>query len=92
MTKPDPSALDPYYREAKEAGRELVTLIKIAEEQGSDPDGHVIRGQIRQYVRDHGPTQVWLLIEVLARSVAATFDDLADWSAAIIQADTDKDA
>jgi len=92
MSEPDPSALDPYYQQAREAGRELITLIKIAEEQGSDPDGHIIRGQIRQYVRDNGPTQVWLLIEVLARSVAATYDDLADWSASVIQAETEKDA
>jgi hypothetical protein len=80
----DPGALDPYYRQAQEQAREFVTLIKVAEEMGADPDGHDIRGQIRQYVRANPMLGTWLLIEVLARSVAATFDDLEDWSAAIV--------
>lgn len=78
--------LDPYYRAAREAAREIVTLIKVAEENGTDPDAHVIRGQVRQYVRDHTPLQTWLLVEVLARAVAATYEDLDDWSTAVLQA------
>lgn len=80
------SELDPYYREAKEAGREFVTLIKVAEENDTDPDGHIVRGQIRQYVRDATDAQVWLLVEVLARSVAATYEDLDDWSNSVLEA------
>lgn len=80
------SALDPYYREAREAAREIITLIKVAEEHGTDSEGHEIRGQIRQYVRDHTDLQTWLLIDVLARAVAATYEDLSDWSASVIEA------
>jgi hypothetical protein len=88
---PDPSALDPYYREAREFAREIVTLIKFAEEHGGEEsDPHAIRGQIRQQVtaweKEGSAIRTWLLIEVLARSVAATYDDLADWSASVIEA------
>lgn len=78
--------LDPYYAEAREKAREIVTLIKTAEAWEADPDGHDIRGQIRQHVRDSTDLGVWLLIEVLARSVAATYEDLDEWSAAVLQA------
>jgi hypothetical protein len=85
--------LDDYYREACEYAREIVTLIKVAEQHGTDDDGHVIRGQIRQKVNGSTPLQTWLLVEVLARAVAATYDDLDDWSAAVIQAlSTQEDA
>jgi hypothetical protein len=84
MSAEDPLA--PYYTAANEKAREIVTLIKTAEAYDSDPDGHAIRGQIRQHVRDATPLQVWLLIEVLARSVAATYEDLDEWSAAVIAA------
>lgn len=84
------SELDPYYREACETAREIVTLIKVAEERDSDRGGHVIRGQIRQQVRawesEASPLRTWLLIEVLARAVAATYDDLADWSESVLKA------
>lgn len=86
MSEPDPSALDPYYREAREAAREIVTLIKLAEEQGTDPLAIVIRGVVREKVRDNTPAQTWLLIEVLARAVAATYDDLDDWSTSVLKA------
>ena len=82
--------LELYYRQAQEFGREIVTLIKVAEANGTDQDGHVIRGQIRQRVSewetDSSPLRVWLLIEVLARSVAATYEDLDDWSVSVLQA------
>lgn len=85
------SALDPYYREVQEFAREVITLIKFAEQHGGeDSDPHAIRGQIRQQVtqweREASGMRTWLLIEVLARSVAATYDDLNDWSEAVIQA------
>lgn len=82
----DATALDPYYREARDCARELVTLIKVADDNGTDEDGHVIRGQIRQKVNESTPLQTWLLVEVLARGVAATYDDLADWSESVLQA------
>lgn len=78
--------LEPYYAEAREYARELITLIKFAEQNGADADGHEIRGQIRQKVRESTPLQTWLLIEVLARSVAATYEDLEDWSESVLQA------
>ena len=81
--------LEPYYREAREFARYLITLIKVGDDNGTDEDGHVIRGQIRQQVRtwesEASPLRTWLLIEVLARSVAATYDDLDEWSAAVIE-------
>lgn len=91
----EPTALDPYYREAKEAAREIVTLIKFAEENGGEGgDPHAIRGQIRQQVtaweRESSPMRTWLLIEVLARSVAATYEDLDDWSTAVLKAMADE--
>jgi hypothetical protein len=83
----DPSVLEPFYREAREQAREFVTLIKFAEQHGGeDADPHAIRSQIRQYVSTATPAQTWFLIEVLARSVAATYDDLEEWSAAVIEA------
>lgn len=80
--------LDAYYREAREYARELITLIKVADDSDTDPDeaSREIRGQIRQYVRGATPTQVWLLIHVLANAVAATYDDLGDWSTSVIEA------
>jgi fermentation-respiration switch protein FrsA (DUF1100 family) len=71
--------LEEFYRAAREQAREFVTLVKFAEEHGGEAaDPHAIRGQIRQYVRDATDAQVWFLIEVLARSVAATYENLAD--------------
>lgn len=78
--------LEPYYNDARTYARELITLIKIADENGTDTDGHIIRGQIRQKVREGTQLQTWLLVEVLARAVAATYEDLSDWSDAVIQA------
>ena len=79
--------LEPFYRAAREQAREFVTLIKFAEEHGGEEsDPHAIRGQIRQYARDATDAQVWFLIEVLARSVAATYEDLNDWSVSVIEA------
>ena len=90
----DSTALDPYYQQAREFAREIVTLIKFAEEHGSD-GGHEIRTQIRQQVREWetegSQMRTWLLIEVLSRSVAATYDDLADWSEAVLNAVADEE-
>lgn len=80
------SDLDMYYQEARETAREIVTLIKVAEEQRTDPDALIIRGVVREKVREHTPLQTWLLVEVLARAVAATYDDLADWSSSVLKA------
>lgn len=90
---PNPHALDGDYRAARERGRELVTLIKAVDDYGpdADPGGNMIRGQVAQMVGEITPLSIWLLIEVLARSVAATYDNLDDWSAAVIQAVADED-
>lgn len=89
----NPHALDDNYRRAREYGRELVTLIKAVDGYGpgGDPGGHMIRGQIAQHVSETTPLSTWLLVEVLARSVAATFDNLDDWSEAVIQAVADEE-
>jgi hypothetical protein len=83
---------DDLYRRAQEDAREIVTLMKMAEEQGLDDDAH-IRGIVRQRMSTYiEPRQSWLLIEVLARAVADTFDNLADWSEHVVTALGGEDA
>lgn len=73
------------------AARELVTLFKMAEEQGLDNDSHR-GGAVREITRGWLPWQRNLLIEVLARGVASTFTDLGEWSDHVLAALDDAEA
>lgn len=88
MNADDSTALDLYYQQASEKAREFVTLVKTAEQHGpdADPGGHIVRGQIRQWSNEATDLQRWLMVEVLARAVAATYDDLDDWSQSVLEA------